>query len=109
MFKRGRRYYNENDNARDLSEADMIFMGIGGKEMTDLELLKREEQDLLARKMMRHRQQNSLQGSGPRGSGGPLTPKMVNCYFKSSNPPHGGGDARNNVMSQEPNHRPRGD
>ena len=82
IFKRGRRYYNDNDNARDLSEADMIFMGIGGKEMTDLELLKREEQDLLALQMMRHHQQNSLQGSGPRVSGSPLTPERANSYFK---------------------------
>ena len=41
MFKRGRRDTNENSDARDLIEAWMMFMGIGGKEMTDLELLKR--------------------------------------------------------------------
>ena len=59
-------------------------MGIGGKEMTDLELLKREDQDLLARQMMHHHQQNSLRGFGPRGSGGPLTPDMANSSFESS-------------------------
>ena len=60
MFKRGRRDSNKNANDRDLSEGEMMFMGIGGKKMTDLELLKREEQDILARKMMRHHQQDSL-------------------------------------------------
>ena len=47
MFKRGRRDANEDAEARDLSEAEILFMGMDGKEMTDLELLKREEQDLL--------------------------------------------------------------
>ena len=28
--------------SKDLSEAEMVFMCIGGKDMTDLELLKRE-------------------------------------------------------------------
>ena len=41
MFKRGRRDANEDVDARDISEAAMMFMDIGGKEMTDLELLKR--------------------------------------------------------------------
>ena len=75
MFKSRRRDANKNADARGLSEAEMMFMGIGGKEMTDLELLKREEQDILARQMMRHHQKNSLQGSGPRGSGGPPDPQ----------------------------------
>ena len=48
MFKRGRIYANDDAKARDLSEASMMFMGIGGKEMTNLELLKREEKDILA-------------------------------------------------------------
>ena len=60
MYKRGRRDVNKDAKYRDLSEAVIMFMGIGGKEMTDLELLKIEDQDLLARKMMRHNQQNSL-------------------------------------------------
>ena len=42
MFKRGRRDANKDAESRYLSEAAMIFMGIGGEEMTDLELLKRE-------------------------------------------------------------------
>ena len=82
MFKRGLRDANEDVESRDLSEAAMMFMGVGGKEMTNLELLKREEQDLLALQMMRHHQQNSLQGSGPRVSGSPLTPERANIYFK---------------------------
>ena len=98
IFKRGRRYYNDNENARDLSEADMIFMGIGGKEMTDLELLKREEQDLLSRQMMCHHQQNSLGGSGPRDRGRPLTPEGSNSPFRTSKSSHGDGDAGDNVM-----------
>ena len=76
----------------------MMFMGIGGKEMTDLELLKREEQDILARQMMHHHQKNSLQGSGPRGSDGPLNSNMANSSFDSSKSSHGGGDAGKNVM-----------
>ena len=84
MFKIGRRDANYNDDDRDLSEAEMMFMDIGGNEMTDLELLKREKQDLLARQMVLHPQQNPLQGSGPRGSGGPLTPDMANSSFESS-------------------------
>ena len=104
MFKRVLRDAKNNANSRDLSELEMMFMGIGGEEMTNLELLKREEQDLLARQVMRHHhqnslhQQNSLRGSGPRGSGRPLTTEMVNSSFKSSKSPHGGGDAGNNVM-----------
>ena len=82
MFKRGLRDANEDVESRDLSEAAMMFMGVGGKEMTNLELLKREEQDLLALQMMRHHQQNSLQRSGPRFSGSPLTPERANIYFK---------------------------
>ena len=82
MFKRGLRDANEDVESRDLSEAAMMFMGVGGKEMTNLELLKREEQDLLALQMMRHHQQNSLRGSGPRVSGSPLTPERANSYFK---------------------------
>ena len=31
IFKIGRRDVNKNTNARDLSEAEMMFMGIGGK------------------------------------------------------------------------------
>ena len=77
MFNRGQIDVNDNDDARDLSEAEMMFMGIGGKEMNVLEMLKGEEQDLLARQMMRHHQHNSLRGSGPRGSGRPLTPDVV--------------------------------
>ena len=60
MFKRVRRDANGNNDARDLSEAEMMFMGIGGNEMTDLELLNREEQDLLAWQIMRQHQQNPL-------------------------------------------------
>ena len=90
---------NENADAKDLSEAEMMFVGIGGKEMTDLELLKREDQDILARQMMRHPQQNSLRGSGPRNSGSPPTPDILNSSFKSSKYSHRGGDAGNNVMS----------
>ena len=41
MFKRGLRDANEDVESRDLSEAAMMFMGVGGKEMTNLELLKR--------------------------------------------------------------------
>ena len=48
-MKRGCRGSKNNNDERDLSKADMMCMGIGGKEMTDLELLKREEQDLLSR------------------------------------------------------------
>ena len=98
MFKRGRRYANYNDNDRDLSEAEMMFMDKGGNEMTNLELLKREKQDLLARQMVRHHQQNPLQGSGPRGSDGPLNSNMANSSFDSSKSSHGGGDAGKNVM-----------
>ena len=90
MFKRGRRDDNEDADARELINAVIIFMGIGGKEITDLELLKREEQDLLARKMMRHHQQNPLRGSGPRGSGSLLTPNMADSSFESSKSSHGG-------------------
>ena len=92
MFKRGRRDANYNDDDRDLSEAEMMFMDIGGNEMTDLELLKREKQDLLARQMVRHHQQNPLRGSGPRVSDGPLNSEMVNSSFDSSKSYHGGGD-----------------
>ena len=42
IFKRGHRDTNEKAEARDLSKAEMLLMGIGGKEMTGLELLKRE-------------------------------------------------------------------
>ena len=66
--------------------------------MTKLELLKKEDQDLLFRQMMRHQQQNSLKGSGPRGSGGPLTPKMSNSSLESSKSSQDGGGAGNNVM-----------
>ena len=48
MVKTGRRDSNKYANARDLSEESMIFMGIGGKEMTALGMLKREEQDILS-------------------------------------------------------------
>ena len=99
MFKRGRRDAYENADARDLSKVAKMIMGIGGKEMTNLELLKREEQDILARKMIRHHQQNSLQGSGPRVSDGHLTPKRANSFFKSSKSSHGGRDTGNNVMT----------
>ena len=98
MFKRGRRDANDNDDDRDLSEAEMMFMDIGGNEMTDLELLKREKQDLLARKMVRHHQQNPLRGSGSRGSDGTLNSEMANSSFDSSKSSHGGGDAGKNVM-----------
>ena len=73
MFKRRHRDSNKETEARGLIKAAMMFMGIGGKGMTDLELLNREEHDLLSPQMMCHHQQNSLRGSGPRGSGGPLT------------------------------------
>ena len=36
MLKIGHRDANEDANARDLSKSVMMFMGIGGKEMTDL-------------------------------------------------------------------------
>ena len=98
MFKRGHIYSNKNANIRDLSEVEMMFMGIGGREMTDLELLKREDQDILARHLMHHHQQNYLQGTGPRGSGRPLTLKMANSSFESSKPSHGVRDAGNNVI-----------
>ena len=75
-----------------------MFMGIGGKEMNDLELLKRADQDLLDRNIMHHHQKNPLQGSGPRGSGGPPTPKMANSYFEKSKSSHGSRDA-GNVMT----------
>ena len=65
MFKRVRIYANDDAKDRDLSEASMMFMGIGGKEMTNLELLKREDHDLLAWKMMHNYQNDSLRGSGP--------------------------------------------
>ena len=74
-----------------------MFMGIGGKEITNLDMLKREEQNLLDRKMMRHHQQNSLQVSSHRGSGGPLTPERSNSSFKRSKYSHGGGYTGNNV------------
>ena len=48
MVKRGHRGSNEDADDRDLREEAMMFMGIGGKEMTKLELLKREEKDILA-------------------------------------------------------------
>ena len=98
MFKRGHIYSNKNANIRDLSEVEMMFMGIDGKEMTDLELLKREEQDTVDRNMMRHHQHNSIQRSGPRGSDGPLNSNMANSSFDSSKSSHGGGDAGKNVM-----------
>ena len=75
MFKRGRRDTKKADKSRYISYSAMMFMSIGGKEMTDLEPLKREEQDLLARKIMCHHQQNYLRGYGPTDSGGPLTPR----------------------------------
>ena len=53
--------YQEDADVKDLSEMEKIFMGIGGKEMTDLELLKREEQDILPQQIMRNNQQNNLQ------------------------------------------------
>ena len=99
MFKRGLRYANKDAKARDLSKEEMMFMGKVGKEMTNLELLKREEQDILARKMIRHHRQNSLQGSGPRVSDGHLTPKRANSFFNSSKSFHGGRDTGNNVMT----------
>ena len=82
MFKRGSGGANKDSQARDLSEEEMMFMGIYGKEMTKLELFKREEQDLLARKIMCHHQQNYLRGYGPTDSGGPLTPERANSSFK---------------------------
>ena len=98
MFKRGRRDAYENADAGDLSEVAMMIMGIGGKEMTNLELLKREERDLMTRQMMRRHQQNFLRESGPRGSDGPLTPEMANSSFESSQSSYGDGDPGNNVM-----------
>ena len=92
MFKRGHR------DDRDLSEVEMMFMGIYGKEMTDLELLKIEEQDIVDRKMMCHHKHNSLRRSGHIGSDGDLTPKTKNISFESSRSSHGGGGAGNNVM-----------
>ena len=97
-FKRGRIDANKDAKTRDLSEAEMMFMGIGGKEITDLELLKREDQDLLSRQMMCHHQQNSLGGSGPRDRGRPLTPERSNSPFRTSKSSHGDGDAGDNVM-----------
>ena len=44
MFKRGHIDANEDAKSRYLSKSAMMFMGIGGNEMTDLDLLKREEQ-----------------------------------------------------------------
>ena len=97
MFKRGRRDANDNANARDLREAKIMFMGIGGNLMTDLELLKREENCLLSQQMMLHPQKNYLQGSWHRGSGRPLAPEMANSSFESSKSSHGRGGAGNNV------------
>ena len=61
--------------------------------MTNLELLKIYEQDLLDRQMMCHHQQNSLRGSGPIGSVGSLTPDMAKSSFESSKYSHGGRDS----------------
>ena len=97
MFKISCRDANKDAKYRDLSEAVIMFMGIGGKEMTNVELL-REEQDLLARKMMRHHQKNYLEGSGTGGSGRPLTPERTNSSFESSKYSHGGRDSGINVM-----------
>ena len=58
MFNRGRRDANEDVNARYLIKEVVMFMVIGGKEIINLELLKREEQYLLAWQMIRHHQQN---------------------------------------------------
>ena len=70
--------------------------------MTDLELLKREDQDLLDLQMMRHHYQNTRQGYGPRDSGGLLIPKMADNSVESSESSHNGRDAENNetMMSQ---------
>ena len=87
MFKRGRIYTNEDVNDRELSKVEIVLVVIGGKEMTDLEILKTEDQDLLARKMMRHHQQNSLQRSRSRGSGGDLTPIWQTGPLRAQNPP----------------------
>ena len=51
--------------------------------MTNLDLLKREEQDLLARQMMHFHNYNYLQRYGPRSSGGPLTPERENSSLES--------------------------
>ena len=48
MYKGWHRYANEEADTSKLSDMDMMFMGIGGKEIIKLELLKREEQYLLA-------------------------------------------------------------
>ena len=58
MYKRWRRYANKEADASKVSDMEMMFMGIGGKEIINLELLKREEQYLLAWQMIRHHQQN---------------------------------------------------
>ena len=93
MLKRGLRDANADADAKEIINEEMMFMGIDGKEMTNLEVLKREEQDLLARQMMRPHQKNSLRGSRFRGSGRLLTLEMSNSYFESSESPHGDRDA----------------
>ena len=87
MVKRVRIYANKDADSRDLSEEAMAFMGVGGEETTDLELLKREDQYLLARQMICHHQQNFRRGSGRRGSGRPLTPRWRKVPPRAQNPP----------------------
>ena len=91
MFKRGLRYANKDANSSDLIEAAMVFMGTSGKEMTNLELLKREEQNILAWQMMRHHQQNYFRGSSLGAVTGPLPKICRTVPSRDQNPPVAAG------------------